>query len=52
MNKFTTKKRTEIGSNQVNKLRAEGFVPAVAYGNHSKTYEISVPKREFERFLS
>lgn len=51
MSKFATKKRTEIGSNRVSKLRAEGYIPGVAYGSHSKTYEISIPKNEFERFL-
>lgn len=51
MNKFATKKRTEIGSNQVKKLRAEGYLPGVAYGSHSKTYEIAIPRKDFEKFL-
>jgi large subunit ribosomal protein L25 len=51
MSKFATKKRTEIGSNQIKKLRAQGFIPAVAYASHSKTYEISIPAIEFEKFI-
>jgi large subunit ribosomal protein L25 len=52
MNKFATKKRTEIGSNKVSKLRAEGYIPCIAYGHSSKTYEIAIPKVEFEKFLN
>lgn len=52
MNKFATKKRKEIGTNRVNKLRAQGFIPGVAYGHHIDTVEIAVPKNEFEKFIA
>ena len=52
MIRFATKKRKEIGSNKVSKLRAEGFIPGVAYGRTSETAEIAIPKIEFEKFLA
>ena len=45
-----TKRNTET-SGQVNKLRAEGFIPAVLYGGKQNSLNISVKKLQFQDLI-
>ena len=45
-----TKRNTET-SGQVNKLRAEGFIPAVVYGGKQNSLNISVKKLQFQDLI-
>lgn len=45
------KMRNEAGKTQVNRLRAQGVVPAVVYGAHTKAYNITVNSRELGDLL-
>ncbi|MEA3424167.1 MAG: 50S ribosomal protein L25 [Bacillota bacterium] len=51
MSILNVKKRTEIGKNRVNKLRAEGVIPGVIYGHGAETLHISLPAKDIEKFL-
>ena len=44
MNVLKATKRTSTSSGQVNKLRTEGFVPAVLYGGKKNNLNISLKK--------
>jgi|LGVF01.1.fsa_nt_gb large subunit ribosomal protein L25 len=51
MSILNVKKRTEIGKNKVNKMRAEGVIPGVVYGHGAETLHISLPTKDIEKFL-
>lgn len=51
MSILNVKKRTEIGKNKVNKLRAEGVIPGVVYGHGAETLHISLQAKDIEKFL-
>ena len=42
MNILKATKRTSVSSGQVNKLRSEGFIPAVLYGGKKSNQNISL----------
>ncbi len=49
--KLNAEIRNEVGKNQLNKIRKEGFVPAVVYGKGEETRHIKVNKQQFQKFL-
>ena len=51
MSILNVKKRTEMGKNKVDKLRAEGVIPGVVYGHGAETIHISLLANEIEKFL-
>ena len=58
MNNLKAIKRNNLSSGSNNKLRAEGFIPAILYGGKDPNQNISVSKKEIsglvksETFLS
>ncbi|HZJ15409.1 MAG TPA: hypothetical protein VFD27_10180, partial [Chthoniobacteraceae bacterium] len=50
--KLTAKTRTDVGRSAVNKIKAEGRVPAVIYGGHDKPVNLSLDKREIANLLA
>ena len=44
MNILKATKRTTVSSGQINKLRSDGFIPAVLYGGEEKNLNISLKK--------
>ena len=44
MNILKATKRTSVSSGQVNKLRSEGFIPAVLYGGKKNNIEYKSQK--------
>lgn len=47
--KMNVQKREEIGSNKVNKLRAENLIPGVIYKRGEDTMSLQVGEREFRQ---
>src|SRR5919197_3374275 len=50
--KLQVKERERRGSADARRLRREGFIPGVLYGNGKKPYAISIPERELRRVLT
>ena len=51
MNILKATKRSTTTSGQINKLRAEGFIPAVLYGGTQNNLNISVKKLQFQDLI-
>ena len=51
MNILKATKRNTATSGQINKLRAEGFIPAVLYGGTQNNLNISVKKLQFQDLI-
>lgn len=51
MTELSVSQRDQIGK-KVKKVRDEGFVPGVVYGQKTKTLNISVPEKEFNKVYS
>ena len=52
MNNLKALKRTVSTSGQTNKLRAEGFIPAVLYGGENPNTHISIEKKSIKNILN
>jgi large subunit ribosomal protein L25 len=52
MNILKATKRTTVSSGQVNKLRSEGFIPAVLYGGEKNNLNISLKKLHVKDLIS
>src|SRR5436309_13313186 len=50
--KLQVKERERRGSRDARRLRREGMIPGVLYGNGKDSYAISVPERELRRVLT
>src|SRR5918912_2637689 len=50
--KLQVKEREQRGSADARRLRKEGFIPGVLYGNGNKPYAICIPERELRRVLT
>src|SRR5256884_2559892 len=50
--KLQVKERESRGSADARRLRREGFIPGVLYGNGKESYAICVPERELRRVLT
>src|SRR5438874_13442625 len=50
--KLQVKERERRGSRDARRLRREGLIPGVLYGNGKQSYAISVPERELRRVLT
>ena len=51
MNILKATKRTSASTGQVNKLRLEGFIPAVLYGGKKSNLNISLKKLHLQDFI-
>jgi len=51
MNILKATKRTSASTGQVNKLRSDGFVPAVLYGGKKNNLNISIKKLQFQDLI-
>ena len=51
MNILKATKRTSVSSGQVNKLRSEGFIPAVLYGGKKSNQNISLKKLHLQNII-
>ena len=52
MNIIKATKRTTVSSGQVNKLRSDGFVPAVLYGGKKNNLKISLKKLQLQNLIN
>ena len=52
MNILKATKRTSVSSGQVNKLRSEGFIPAVLYGGKKSNQNISLKKLHLQNIIN
>jgi large subunit ribosomal protein L25 len=50
--KLQVKERERTGSAEARRLRRDGFIPGVLYGNGKQPYAICVPERELRRVLT
>src|SRR2546423_15542140 len=50
--KLQVRERERTGSAETRRLRKEGYVPGVLYGNGKQPYAICVPERELRRVLT
>jgi large subunit ribosomal protein L25 len=50
--KLQVKERERRGSADARRLRREGFIPGVLYGNGKESHAISIPERELRRVLT
>src|SRR5213593_864336 len=50
--KLQVRERESRGSADARRLRREGFIPGVLYGNGQKPYAICIPERELRRVLT
>jgi large subunit ribosomal protein L25 len=50
--KLEVRERERRGSADARRLRRDGYIPGVLYGNGKKSHAISVPERELRRVLS
>src|SRR5918912_4330489 len=50
--KLQVREREQRGSADARRLRREGFVPGVLYGNGKKPHAICIPERELRRVLT
>tara|TARA_Y100000590_G_scaffold220186_1_gene249268 strand:- start:1437 stop:2243 length:807 start_codon:yes stop_codon:yes gene_type:complete len=51
MNILKATKRTSVSTGQVNKLRSEGFIPAVLYGGEKNNLNISLKKLQLQDLI-
>ena len=51
MNILKATKRNSVTTGQVNKLRSEGFIPAILYGGKENNLKISVKKLNLKNFI-
>ena len=51
MNILKATKRTNTSTGQVNKLRSEGFIPAILYGGKKSNLKISIKKLHLQDFI-
>ena len=51
MNVLKATKRTSTSTGQVNKLRSDGFIPAVLYGGEKNNLNISLKKLHLQNFI-
>ena len=51
MNILKATKRTNISTGQLNKLRSDGFIPAVLYGGKKNNLNISLKKLSLQDFM-
>ena len=52
MNILKATKRTTISSGQINKLRSDGFIPAVLYGGKKNNINISLKKLQLQSIIN
>ena len=52
MNILKATKRTTVSTGQINKLRSEGFVPAVLYGGKKNNLNISLKKIQLQNLIN
>ena len=52
MNAIKATKRTTVSSGQINKLRSEGFIPAVLYGGKKNNMNISLKKLQLQNLIN
>src|SRR5216117_2569431 len=50
--KLQVKERERRGSAEARRLRREGLIPGVLYGNGQQSYAIAIPERELRRVLT
>src|SRR5205807_6029526 len=50
--KLQVRERERKGSSEARRLRREGLIPGVLYGNGRKPHAICVPERELRRVLT
>jgi large subunit ribosomal protein L25 len=50
--KLQVRERERRGSADARRLRKEGFIPGVLYGNGNQSHAISIPERELRRVLT
>jgi large subunit ribosomal protein L25 len=50
--KLQVREREQTGSAEARRLRREGFIPGVLYGNGKQPYAISIPERDLRRVLT
>ncbi len=50
--KLSAQTRSVVGRSAVNKIKAQGLVPATIYGGHDKPVNLSLNKREISNLLS
>ena len=51
MNNLKATKRLSTSSGSNNKLRANGFIPAILYGGNNPNQNISISKKEISKIL-
>ena len=51
MNILKAIKRTSTSTGQVNKLRSDGFIPAILYGGKKSNLKISIKKLHLQDFI-
>jgi len=51
MNILKATKRNTVSSGQINKLRAEGFIPAILYGGKENNLKISLKKLQIQEII-
>jgi len=51
MNILKATKRTTVSTGQINKLRSDGFIPAVLYGGKKNNLNISLKKLHLQNFI-
>ena len=49
--RMKAERRTAVGRNQLKKLRKEGFMPAVVYGEGKEALSIAISEWELERHV-
>ena len=52
MNSLKATKRTTVSTGQVNKLRSEGFIPAILYGGKKNNLKISLKKLHLQNIIN
>ncbi len=52
MNILKATKRTTVSSGQINKLRSEGFIPAILYGGKKSNLKISLRKLHLQNLIN
>ena len=52
MNILKATKRTTVTSGQINKLRSDGFIPAVLYGRKKNNLNISLKKLQLQNIIN
>ena len=52
MNVLKATKRTTVSTGQINKLRSDGFIPAVLYGGKKNNLNISLEKLHLQNLIN